>query len=331
MANLAITTMELGDIARALQDLDRALAFVCERELATYALYLVGHRALWRLNLGDWTGAEADARDVLAQSGRPTISEVPALIALGRLQARRGEADATGTLREAARVVLDTGEPQRVAPVVAIRAEHAWLCGQPDRAVTEVAQGFQLVRRTRHPWFAGELAWWLHRAGQQPDVPEWIAEPYRLLLNGHWDRAAIEWERRGYPYEQAEALACSDREDAHRQALEIFDRLGAVPAAARLRRRLRGQGRRVPRGPRATTATNPAHLTARQMEVLTQLATGGSNAVIARRLSLSVRTVDHHVAGVLAQLSAHSRDDAVATARRLGIISAQDGLPRTAN
>jgi hypothetical protein len=131
MANLAITTMELGDIARALQDLDRALAFVCERELATYALYLVGHRALWRLNLGDWTGAEADARDVLAQSGRPTISEVPALIALGRLQARRGEADATGTLREAARVVLDTGEPQRVAPVVRFVPSTRGCAGSP--------------------------------------------------------------------------------------------------------------------------------------------------------------------------------------------------------
>ena len=40
-------------------------------------------------------------------------------------------------------------------------------------------------------------------------------------------------------------------------ALDIFDRLGAAPAAAALRQRMRGEGmRRIPRGPRATTRQN---------------------------------------------------------------------------
>jgi DNA-binding CsgD family transcriptional regulator/tetratricopeptide (TPR) repeat protein len=324
LTNLAITTMQLGDVTRALRDWERALAFARRHDLRTYELYLVGHRAWWRLNLGDWSGAEHDARDVLGQAARRSISGVPALMALGRLQARRGQADAADTLRDAARLVSDMREPQRVAPVMAARIEHAWLCGQPERALTEATRGFELALRTRHSWFAGELAWWLHRAGREPAVPAWIAEPYRLLLAGRWDSAAEEWERRGQPYEQAEALACGDQDAAHRQALEIFDQLGAVPAATRLRRRLRAQGRRVPRGPRPVTAANPAQLTERQMEVLAHLSTGVSNAEIARRLCLSVRTVDHHVASVMAKLSVHSREQAVEAARQLGIPTAQD-------
>jgi DNA-binding CsgD family transcriptional regulator/tetratricopeptide (TPR) repeat protein len=324
LTNLAITTMQLGDVTRALRDWERALAFARGHDLRTYELYLVGHRAWWRLNLGDWSGAEHDARDALGEAARRSISEMPALMALGRLQARRGEADAADTLRDAARLVSDMREPQRVAPVVAARIEHAWLCGQPERALAEATRAFELALRTRHPWFAGELAWWLHRAGREPAVPAWIAEPYRLLLAGRWDSAAEEWERRGHPYEQAEALACGDQDAAHRQALEIFDQLGAVPAATRLRRRLREQGRRVPRGPRPITAANPARLTERQMEVLAHLSTGVSNAEIARRLCLSVRTVDHHVASVMAKLSVHSREQAVEAARRLGIPAAQD-------
>jgi DNA-binding CsgD family transcriptional regulator len=67
------------------------------------------------------------------------------------------------------------------------------------------------------------------------------------------------------------------------------------------------------------TSANPAQLTARQLEVLELLGTRLSNAEIAARLSLSVRTVDHHVAAVLAKLAVGCRAEAVAAARRLGI------------
>jgi Bacterial regulatory proteins, luxR family len=105
---------------------------------------------------------------------------------------------------------------------------------------------------------------------------------------------------RGCVESWAEALACADKEDALLRAREVFDRLGTVPAAQQLRRRLRNHGSvRVPRGPRPVTAGNAAHLTARQVEVLALLAAGRSNTEIAKQLSLSVRTVDH-VAAVLA-------------------------------
>lgn len=77
---------------------------------------------------------------------------------------------------------------------------------------------------------------------------------------------------------------------------------------------------RVPRGPRPATAAHPTGLTARQREVLALLVDGLSNAEIAARLSLSTRTVDHHVSAVLGKLAVPSRGQAAATARRQGLV-----------
>jgi DNA-binding CsgD family transcriptional regulator len=119
-------------------------------------------------------------------------------------------------------------------------------------------------------------------------------------------------------------VAAASREAVFAAFLDELDR----PEATNQGRRLAGRGTvRVPRGPRPATASNPAHLTARQVEVLGLLTAGLSNAEIAARLSLSVRTVDHHVSAVLAKLAVSSRDQAVAAAGRLGIRSGHDGQP----
>ena len=94
-------------------------------------------------------------------------------------------------------------------------------------------------------------------------------------------------------------------------ALDIFDRLGAAPAAAALRQRMRGEGmRRIPRGPRATTRQNRFGLTRREMDILGCLAEGLSNSRIGARLHVSPKTVDHHVSSVLAKLGAATRGEA---------------------
>jgi DNA-binding CsgD family transcriptional regulator len=91
--------------------------------------------------------------------------------------------------------------------------------------------------------------------------------------------------------------------------------LGGGPVAADACRELLGAAR-VPRGPRADTRANPAGLTARQLEVLTLLCEGLTNAEIAKRLVLSVKTVDHHVSAVLDKLGVDNRHDAVRVAAR---------------
>ena len=55
----------------------------------------------------------------------------------------------------------------------------------------------------------------------------------------------------------------------------------------------------VPARRRSATLANPAGLTARQAEVLRLLDDGLTNAELAERLYLSVKTVDHHVSAIL--------------------------------
>jgi DNA-binding NarL/FixJ family response regulator len=74
------------------------------------------------------------------------------------------------------------------------------------------------------------------------------------------------------------------------------------------------------RGARATTRANPAGLTQRELEVLGLVAAGLRNREIADRLSLSTRTVDHHVSAVLGKLGVRSRVEATSEAARLGLV-----------
>jgi DNA-binding CsgD family transcriptional regulator/tetratricopeptide (TPR) repeat protein len=327
IGNLATISAEIRDDRHALADLDRALAFVQSRELTGWVQHVLGHRARVRLDHGDWTGAERDARAALAEPVKGGARAVDALVPLGLLQARRGDPDAAATLQEATERAFATGELQWIAPVAAARAEHAWLRGDDRRAAEEAAGAFELAAQAAHRWFAGELAVWLRLAGAPVRPPAVMAEPHRLLLAGDWRAAADAWRALGCPYQQALALSCGEEDGALLEALALLDGLGARQAAQRLRRQLRRRGHlRVPRGPTRATAANPAGLTSRQVEVLGLLAEGLTDAEIAARLSLSTKTVGHHVSALLAKLEVGSRRQAATAARRLGV-AAKDREP----
>jgi class 3 adenylate cyclase/tetratricopeptide (TPR) repeat protein len=240
LVNLAGTSTEMRDYPNARTDVDRALAFVTEHDLAGYAHYLTGIRAFVRLDLGDWAGAEQDARAALAeweQRRQGGISPVYALVALGRLQARRGDPNAVVTLQEARERAFAIGELQWVGPVAAARAEHAWLQGETARVADEVASAFGMAMQAHHPWFAGELAMRLWQVDALPELPAVAAEPYRLLLAGDWRAAADAWQALGCSYERAQVLLYGDNE-AGLEALRLLDRLGAGQAGQRVRRQL---------------------------------------------------------------------------------------------
>ena len=75
----------------------------------------------------------------------------------------------------------------------------------------------------------------------------------------------------------------------------------------------------MPSGPRASTRSNAAGLTARELDVLPFLVDGLRNAEIAERLFLSPRTIDHHVSAILRKLNVQRRGQAATAAERLGL------------
>jgi DNA-binding NarL/FixJ family response regulator len=98
-----------------------------------------------------------------------------------------------------------------------------------------------------------------------------------------------------------------------REALAVFVRRGDDRLATRCREVLRRAGAPVPRLGRGDTAV-PARLrghgvTSREMDVLQLVAEGLTNAAIAERLVLSPRTVETHVANLVAKTKVTGRSD----------------------
>ena len=246
---------------------------------------------------------------------------MPMLITRARLQLRRGDPSAPDLLDEAWAGAVATDEPQRLAPAVGAVAEHAWLLGRLEEVVPRLESVHGRVLETGVARWAGEVSHWLALAGASPEIPGFAEPACAGMARGDYLAAAEEWTEMGCVYEAEMCRVLSDDTEAMLQALEPLDLLGASPLARRARSRLRELGvERVPRSPRSTTLANPAGLTARQMEVLGVLADGHTNAEIAERLYLSVRTVDHHVAAIIMKLGVSSRHEAVEEAAALGLL-----------
>jgi DNA-binding NarL/FixJ family response regulator len=144
----------------------------------------------------------------------------------------------------------------------------------------------------------------------------------RLELGGDWQGAVRLWRELEAPYEAAMAAMFGD-ERAARDGLAALHRLGAHAAVRAFSRERGARSGRNLRGPRRTTLANAAGLTRREQEVLDRVAQGLTNAGIAEALSLSERTVAHHVSAILGKLGVSTRTAAVEASRAAGLL-AQD-------
>ena len=312
---------ELYQLPLAERYLSDGVAYCEEHQLDADGRYMLAWLSLVQMYQGRWEAARDAASAVIRQSGTSAVTRIMALVALGRIAARRGEEGAARLLDDALSLAEQTNTLQRLAPVRAARAEAAWLAGDLDRVREEAGSVLDLALEHKHAWHTGELLYWLHRAGERVEMCDWTARSFALQIQESWTEAAAEWQRLGCPYEAAQALAETAEPENLRSALGEFERLGARPAAQLTSRRLREGGvRGIPRGPRPSTRSNPAQLTRREVEIVRLLAEGLQNTAIAQRLFLSPKTVGHHVSSVLAKLGVHTRTEAAREAERLGLL-----------
>jgi DNA-binding CsgD family transcriptional regulator len=89
---------------------------------------------------------------------------------------------------------------------------------------------------------------------------------------------------------------------------------GAIPPGSSL-----GVGRMVQRGRTGAAGPRP-ELTARELEILAAIASGRTNAQIAKDLFLSAKTVMHHSTSIYRKLAVGGRAEAVALAYRTGLL-----------
>ena len=209
-------------------------------------------------------------------------------------------------------------------------AERARAAGDTTALSDAIAVGGALLERARA---ALEQP---HRVGRANDVyPQGFkakAEAEWTRLQGRSDpknwQAAVEAFSFGHIYEVARCqwrlaealLGAGDRQRATvaaRAAHETAMRLGAEPLRGALEALAR-RGR-LDLGAGVPTERTLAGLTPREVEVLRLLVEGRSNRQIAEELFISGKTASVHVTNILAKLGVHSRLEAAATARRLGL------------
>jgi DNA-binding CsgD family transcriptional regulator len=303
--------------------LEAGIEYCREHDLDAWLGYLLGWRAVARLDRGDWAGAEEDAGAVLRDPCVAAAGRIPPLVVVGRLRARRDEPEVWPALDEALELAQRTGELQRLAPVAVARAEARWLVGDDDAVAGETDATLKLASGGGDGWALAELRAWRRRAGMDAGSVRRgpAATPFDLELGGDAAGAAARWAALGCGYESALALAASGEETDLRRSLAELQALGARPAASRVARMLRERGARdVTKGPRASTRSNPAGLTARELEVLALIAEGMRNSEIAGRLFVSEKTVGHHVSAILRKLGVQTRGQAASQVAQLGLL-----------
>lgn len=319
--NLASGAVHQWQFDSARRYLDEGMTYATDHDLDSYRLYMGGWQAVWLVYQARWDEAVALVHELTHQPKLAPISRIQALVALGRVQARRGEVEVWTTLGEALHLAAGANVLERLGPVRAARAEAFWLSEDKERVFEEAHAIYDLALSKREPWLSGELAYWRWKVGDLQEPPKDIVRPFALQIAGQSLEAAAAWRELGCPYEAARALAESDDETGLKEALNIFEDLGARPVAQWVVQRLRDLGvKGIPRRPRPETRANPAGLTKRELEVLHLLAQGQRDKGIARSLHLSEKTVGHHVSAILAKLGKKSRAEAVYEARRLSIV-----------
>ncbi|WP_372456152.1 AAA family ATPase [Streptomyces poriferorum] len=169
-----------------------------------------------------------------------------------------------------------------------------------------------------------EFAVWVTRT-TDPQAPAQLARCRALLaapadVAGRYEEALAHHDRAGGDFERARTQLLHgawlrrrrrtrEARGPLRDALVAFERCGARAWTDRASGELRAAGEAV-EGPAAADGTDPlAALTPQQQRIARCVAEGATNREVALRLSVSTRTVDHHLRNVFAALGVRSRTE----------------------
>lgn len=319
---------------------------------ATFARTQYANVAIWR---GRWEEAERELDRVLMDAAERPLTAAMAMVLRAQLRRRQGRLDeafaelapaerepyrrAVRHLVLAARAALelDRGEPQAAADLaerylravseadriervealeVLVRARLALdEVRAADMAVQELESTAQAIPTDgfRASALTGR-ALVLQAAGDLDGARGQLDEALALT-----DAAGLRHESVRTRLLLAEVLLDQGRPDAAGREAELareqavdLGAAGEVTAAKRILAGLRG----------APPPTD-TDLTAREVEILRHIAGGESNAEIAERLFLSIRTVERHVSNIYLKIGATgpaARTTAVAYGRRAGLV-----------
>ncbi len=275
------------------------------------------------LDRGEWTSVIAESDELLTYP--PTtghyLLDVHVARGLARLRMRPGDTarvrPSHATLDEQLRRWCE-----HTGAVAAVLAEAAWLDGDCEQAGAIAASALDGALASRRHLGIQRLGavdpslwpvWWRLSVGCRALAHE---------VRGDWQAAAALWLSMGMPLEAARARCHLVRwVRSHRSTRRVRTASALAPmprgshddcttwvfgasGAARIRR----HGQRTD------------HSRDAKLRSWTYSQPGASNRTIATQLSLSPKTIDHHVSAILAKLHVTNRQQAVNRARDVGLI-----------
>ncbi|HEY1038263.1 MAG TPA: LuxR C-terminal-related transcriptional regulator, partial [Bacteroidia bacterium] len=269
---------------------------------------------------GNWSEANSIVDNLIKYQVHPEAVRIGALTISAVLKLRKGDPEAENCLVTVKEMAFKTKEYQLIMPVITAILEYEWLSGKTLLSAKELETCFNLIACTDCGTANSEFAFWFYKSRKTRLEMKELYTPYKYIVESKITNAVVYWDELGCPYEKAITLLEGDEENKKMGLMEL-QKLGAIVIFEKAKKILRAAGiRKIPRGKRASTINNPAHLTNREIEVLGLLQTGEQNKEIASSLFISAKTVDHHISSILLKLDVNSRNKAVAEAVKLGII-----------
>lgn len=319
-SNIASVYLLFKEYELAKHVLEVGIDYCEERNLGSSKNYKLYAKSRFLLETGDWQQAYATIEKLLLNTGHLGSVKILALTIMAIIKLRKGDDDAIIYLNEAKLLAIKTKEHLRTIPVMIAELEYEWLTGKERLTDDELKLSIELIQKTDNIYLNSEFAFWLYKVRKKDLRLGNLYEPYKFLKERKIIAAVQFWETKGCPFEKALALS-EGTEDDKKNALIIFQQLGAEAVYEKLKMEMRADGiKKIPRGLRESTRSNPAQLTNRELDVLNLLQKGIQNKEIAAELFISPKTTDHHISNILFKLDVNSRLKAVAEAVRLGIL-----------